>query len=183
MMRRICVFCGSSLGDLTEYADAARAMGRALAERDLELVFGGGKIGLMGVVADAVLENGGRAIGVIPRALEARELAHEGLSELHVVSSMHERKAMMEELSDAFIAMPGGLGTYEEILEILTWAQLDIHPKPSALLNVAGYFDALMGVLQQAVDRGFMPPKSFGNLYLGTEPLELLDACEKYPMA
>ncbi len=180
MMRRVCVFCGSNLGDRTEYAEAARAMGRALVDRDLELVYGGGRIGLMGVLADTVLENGGRATGVIPKALEAREVAHGGLSELRVVSTMHERKAMMEQLSDAFIAMPGGLGTFEEILEILTWAQLGIHPKPSGLLNVAGYFDPLMEVLHQAADRGFMPPQSLDNLYLGTEPLELLDACENH---
>ena len=180
MMRRVCVFCGSNSGELPEYSEAARAMGRALVERDLELVFGGGKVGLMGVLADSVLDHGGRVTGVIPRALEAREVAHGGLSELHVVASMHERKAMMEDLSDAFIAMPGGLGTFEEILEILTWAQLEIHPKPSGLLNVSGYYDTLMEFLHQAVDQGFVPRSSLECLYLGTEPHSLLDACENH---
>ncbi len=176
-MRRVCVFCGSNLGDRPEYAEAARSMGRALLERDLELVFGGGNIGLMGVVADTVLAGGGRVTGVIPRALEEREVAHYGVTELRVVSSMHERKAMMEDLSDAFIALPGGIGTFEEILEILTWSQLEIHPKPSGLLNVAGYYDKLMNVLQQAVDAGFMPERSLDSLYVGTDAGPLLEAC------
>ncbi len=176
-MRRVCVFCGSNLGDRPEYAEAARSMGRALLERDLELVFGGGNIGLMGVVADTVLAGGGRVTGVIPRALEEREVAHYGVTELRVVSSMHERKAMMEDLSDAFIALPGGIGTFEEILEILTWSQLEIHPKPSGLLNVAGYYDKLMDVLQQAVDAGFMPERSLDSLYVGTGAGPLLEAC------
>jgi uncharacterized protein (TIGR00730 family) len=180
MMHRVCVFCGSNSGKLPEYSEAARAMGRALAEREIELVFGGGKVGLMGVLADAVLDQGGRVTGVIPKALEAREVAHEGLSELHVVASMHERKAMMENLSDAFIAMPGGLGTFEEILEILTWAQLKIHPKPSGLLNVAGYYDTLEKFLHQAVEQGFIPASSLDGLYLGTEPGKLLEACARH---
>ncbi|MDE0884441.1 MAG: TIGR00730 family Rossman fold protein [Myxococcota bacterium] len=180
-LRRVCVFCGSNLGDRPAYEQAARAMGRSLLERDLELVFGGGHVGLMGVVADTVLEGGGRVIGVIPRALEERELAHRGLTELRVVSSMHERKAMMENLSDAFIAMPGGIGTFEEILEILTWSQLEIHPKPSGLLNVEGYYDTLIALLDQAIDGGFMPASSLDSLYSGTDSGALLEACAVHP--
>jgi hypothetical protein len=157
-------------------------MGQSLLERDLELVFGGGHIGLMGVVADTVLEGGGRVIGVIPRALEERELAHRGLTELHVVSSMHERKAMMEDLSDAFIAMPGGIGTFEEILEILTWSQLEIHPKPSGLLNVEGYYDKLIALLDQAIASGFMPASSLDSLYSGTDSGALIEACAAHPV-
>ena len=179
-MRRVCVFCGSNVGDLPEYAEAARAMGRALASQGLELVFGGGRIGLMGVVADTVLEHGGRVTGVIPRALEARELAHRDLTELRVVDSMHQRKAMMEELSDAFIALPGGIGTFEEILEILTWAQLEIHPKPAGLLNVAGYYDLLLGLLDQAVAAGFMPGSSLDVLYTGEDAGALIEACRQH---
>ena len=156
-------------------------MGRSLLERDLELVFGGGDIGLMGVVADTVLEGGGRVIGVIPKALEDREVAHYGLTELHVVASMHERKAMMEDLSDAFIAMPGGIGTFEEILEILTWSQLKIHPKPSGLLNVEGYYDKLIALLDQAVASGFMPASSLDSLYVDPDPGPLLEACAVHP--
>ncbi|MDG2336124.1 MAG: TIGR00730 family Rossman fold protein [Myxococcota bacterium] len=181
-LRRLCVFCGSNRGDRPAYAQAARAMGQSLLERDLELVFGGGHIGLMGVVADTVLEGGGRVIGVIPRALEERELAHRGLTELHVVSSMHERKAMMEDLSDAFIAMPGGIGTFEEILEILTWSQLEIHPKPSGLLNVEGYYDKLIALLDQAIASGFMPASSLDSLYSGTDSGALIEACAAHPV-
>ena len=178
-MRRVCVFCGANVGDLPEYAEAARAMGRALASQGLELVFGGGNIGLMGVVADTVLEHGGRVTGVIPRALEERELAHRGVTDLRVVESMHQRKAMMEELSDAFIALPGGIGTFEEILEILTWAQLDLHPKPAGLLNVAGYYDLLLGLLEKAVASGFMPESSLNALYTDTDAAALIEACRQ----
>jgi uncharacterized protein (TIGR00730 family) len=180
MIRRVCVFCGASVGNLPEYQEAARAMGTALVERDLELVFGGGRVGLMGVLADSVLEGGGRVIGVIPRALEERELAHYAVSELRIVASMHERKATMEELSDAFIALPGGIGTFEEILEILTWAQLEIHPKAVGLLNVAGYYDKLIGLLENAVDAGFMPLRSREGLYVETDPGLLLEACQSH---
>ena len=134
-----------------------------------------------GVVADTVLEGGGRVIGVIPKALEDREVAHYGLTELHVVASMHERKAMMEDLSDAFIAMPGGIGTFEEILEILTWSQLKIHPKPSGLLNVEGYYDKLIALLDQAVASGFMPASSLDSLYVDPDPGPLLEACAVHP--
>ncbi len=179
-MRRVCVFCGSNTGDLPEYAEAARAMGLALVSQGLELVFGGGRIGLMGVVADTVLEHGGRVTGVIPRALAEREVAHLGLTELRVVESMHQRKAMMEELSDAFIALPGGIGTFEEILEILTWAQLELHPKPAGLLNVAGYYDLLLRLLEQAVESGFMPAQSLDALYTDTDATALIEACRQH---
>lgn len=179
-MRRVCVFCGSNVGDLPEYAEAARAMGLALVSQGLELVFGGGRIGLMGVVADTVLEHGGRVTGVIPRALEEREVAHLGLTELHVVEGMHQRKAMMEELSDAFIALPGGIGTFEEILEILTWAQLELHPKPAGLLNVAGYYDLLLKLLEQAVRSDFMPARSLDGLYMDTDAAALVEACRQH---
>src|ERR1043165_174167 len=142
--RRVCVFCGSSPGARPEYRQAAEAMGRLLASRRIGLVYGGGNVGLMGLLADAALSAGGEVIGVIPRHLDAREVAHRGLPDLRVVASMHERKALMADLSDAFIALPGGLGTLEEMFEILTWAQLGLHRKPCGLLNVLGYFDRLL---------------------------------------
>src|SRR5262245_59376483 len=142
-MRSVCVFCGSSLGGRPVYAEAARRLGAALAARGLELVFGGGHIGLMGVLADAVLAAGGQAVGVIPRALVEKELAHSGLTELHVVETMHQRKALMADRAGAFAALPGGYGTAEEMFEIITWSQLRIHEKPVGFLNTAGYFDGL----------------------------------------
>jgi len=159
-MERICVFCGSSSGASPAFAGAARDLGTALACRGIALVFGGGSVGLMGQIADAALEAGGEAIGVIPQSLVARELAHTGLTELHVVSTMHERKAKMVELSSAFISLPGGLGTLDETFEILTWAQLGIHAKPAGFLNVDGYFSPLLAFLDDAVRQGFVPPAS-----------------------
>ena len=153
---RICVFCGANPGLRPAYADAARELGTELARARIELVFGGGRVGLMGVIADATLAVGGRAIGVIPRSLVAREVAHEGLSEQHVVETMHERKALMVRLSDAFVALPGGFGTLDELCEVLTWAQLGFHAKPIALLNVEGYFDPLLSMFDRAVDDGFV---------------------------
>src|SRR4051812_49148308 len=144
---RVCVFCGSNPGARPEYAAAARAVGRALAERGRGLVYGGGNVGLMGVCADAALAAGGEVIGVIPDALQTAEVAHGGLTRLHVVRTMHERKALMADLSDAFAALPGGFGTLDELFEILTWAQLGIHAKPVAILNVAGFFDPLLAML------------------------------------
>ena len=138
-MKRVCVFCGSSIGAKPAYAEAARNMGRLIAERRIGLVYGGGNVGLMGVIADAALEAGGEVIGVIPLALADREIAHTGLTQLHIVDSMHTRKAMMAELSDAFIAMPGGVGTFEELFEAITWTQLGLHRKPCGLLNVDGF--------------------------------------------
>lgn len=158
-MKRLCVFCGSAVGNRPVFADTARHLGQLLALRQCELVFGGGHIGLMGVLADTVLAGGGRVIGVIPRALVERELAHTGLSELHVVDSMHERKALMAELSDGFLALPGGSGTLDELFEILTWAQLGIHAKPIGLLNVDGFFDPLLSWLDRAEEEGFIKAK------------------------
>jgi uncharacterized protein (TIGR00730 family) len=156
VLRSLCVFCGARPGHRREYATEAETLGRRLAERGLSLVYGGGRVGLMGTIADAVLAHGGRVIGVIPEALATREVAHPGLTELHVVASMHVRKAMMAERADGFIAMPGGVGTLEELLEILTWAQLGLHAKPVGLLNVGGFYDALLGFLDHTVSEGFV---------------------------
>jgi len=155
-LKRICVFCGSSVGSRPQYAASARELGRMLAERGLGVVFGGGKVGLMGVLADAALAAGGEAIGVIPEALVAREIGHSGLTKLHVVRSMHERKTLMADLADAFIALPGGYGTFEEFFEAVTWTHLGIHKKPCGLLNVDGYYDALLALLGRAVADGFI---------------------------
>jgi len=155
-MKRVCVYCGSATGGRPEYSDAARALGKALAARGLGLVFGGGRIGMMGVLARTVLAQGGEAIGVIPRALHEMELALEEVTDLRVVKDMHERKATMADLADAFIALPGGFGTIEELFEILTWAQLAIHAKPVGVLNVEGYFDPLMRFVEHATTEGFL---------------------------
>lgn len=174
-MKSICVFCGSSVGSREVYAEAARRMGRLLAERGLRTVYGAGNIGLMGVLADAVLEAGGEIIGVIPEALVARELAHNGLTGLRIVHSMHERKAQMADLSDAFLALPGGFGTFEELCETLTWVQLGIHEKPCGLLNVAGYFDPLIAQFDRAVEDRFLSPEHRDLLQVSTEPADLLE--------
>lgn len=168
------MFCGSSSGARPEYAAAARALGAVLAERHIELVYGGGNVGLMGVLADAVLERGGAVTGVIPESLRARELAHAGLNRLHVVDSMHSRKALMADLSDGFVAMPGGLGTLEELLEIATWAQLDLHERPIGLLNVSGYFDPLLGMLDRAVAEHFLRPEHRDLLLVSDDPRALV---------
>ena len=152
----ICVFCGSSAGSRPAYAAAARELGRTLAERGVGVVFGGGKVGLMGVLADAALAAGGEVIGVIPEALVARELGHTGLTKLHVVRSMHERKTLMADLASAFIALPGGYGPFEEFFEAVTWTQLGIHQKPCGLLNVGGYYDSLLRLIERAVADGFI---------------------------
>ena len=176
MAQRICVFCGSSAGGRPEYAAAARAMGVALARRGIGLVYGAGNIGLMGILADAALEAGGEVIGVIPEALVAREVAHAGLTEMRVVQSMHERKALMADLSEAFIAMPGGFGTFEEFCEVLTWSQLSIHTKPCGLLNVAGYYDPLLALFDHAVLEKFLRPEHRALVLEETDPDRLLDA-------
>lgn len=170
-----CVFTGSRFGVRAEYADAARVLGRALVERGYGLVYGGGKVGLMTVIADTVLELGGFVTGVIPSALVSREVAHRGLTELRIVESMHERKALMGELSDGFIAMPGGIGTMEEFFEVLSWAQLGIHNKPCALLNVAGYYDRLIQFVDHALDHDFVKPKHRALLVVESDPAKLLD--------
>jgi uncharacterized protein (TIGR00730 family) len=174
-MRRICVFCGSSAGIRPVYAETARVLGRLMVERNLGLVYGGGNVGLMGTIADAVTEGGGHVVGVIPEALMKRELAHRGVAELLIVQSMHERKAKMAELSDAFIAMPGGFGTFEEFCEILTWAQLGLHRKPCGMLNVEGYYDPLISLFDQAVSEGFLHPENRRLVIQETDPERLLD--------
>jgi uncharacterized protein (TIGR00730 family) len=178
-MKSLGVFCGSSTGASEIYAEAARHLASALVEQDLTMVFGGGHIGLMGVLADAVLARGGQAIGVIPRALVDRELAHRSC-ELRVVESMHERKAVMAEISDGFVALPGGFGTLDELFEILTWAQLGIHTKPIGLLNVAGYFDLLLGWVDQAVREDFITRQDRDLLLSEAEPKRLLDRLIKW---
>ena len=155
-MKRICVFCGSNGGADGIYLETAEKVGKFLARENIELVYGGGRIGLMGRVADTVLANGGRVIGAIPEALAIKEVAHQGLTDLHIVDSMHERKALMAELSDGFIAMPGGFGTFEEFCEIITWAQLGIHQKPCALLNVNGFYDHLIALFDHSNRQNFI---------------------------
>jgi uncharacterized protein (TIGR00730 family) len=155
-LKRVCVFCGSSTGNKPVYQDAATALGRYLAANGIGLVYGGGRVGLMGKIADAVLGAGGEAIGVIPRDLADKEIAHAGLTKLHVVASMHERKALMADLAEAFILLPGGFGSWEEFCEIVTWLQLGIHHKPCGIFNVAGYYDALLAQASHAVAEGFL---------------------------
>jgi uncharacterized protein (TIGR00730 family) len=179
-IKNICVYCGSSPGRLDLYADAARTVAEALVKRDIGLVYGGASVGIMGVVADHVLALGGRVVGVIPESLATREVAHHGLTELHVTRSMHERKTMMAELSDGFIAMPGGIGTLEEIFEIWTWAQLGLHHKPCGLLNVAGYFDPLHAFLDHTVAEGFVKPVVRGMLMVEEEPERMLERFATY---
>jgi uncharacterized protein (TIGR00730 family) len=179
-MKRICVYCGSNPGRLPDYREAAAELGRELVRRNIGLVYGGAGIGVMGAVADAVLENGGEAIGVIPQSLATREVAHTGLSELIVVTSMHERKAHMAELADGFVALPGGWGTFEEIFEILTWAQLGIHAKPCGLLNVANYFAHLALFLQHAMDERFVRKEYKPMIIMEQEPGTLLDRFSTY---
>ena len=179
-MKRICVYCGSSPGVRPEYVRAARQLGQALVSRDIELVYGGGRVGVMGEIAHAVLEAGGEVIGVIPRGLVDKEVAFTDLSDLRVVSSMHERKALMVELSDGFIALPGGLGTFEELLEVLTWAQLSIHHKPCGLLNVCGYYTKLVGFLDHAVAEQFLQSQHRSMLVMDESPAALLDRFEAY---
>ena len=174
-MTRVCVFCGSSAGVRPEYAEAARTLAAELVSRGLGLVYGGGSVGLMGALADAVLREGGEVIGVIPGPLATRELAHPKVTEMRVVGSMHERKATMASLVDGFIALPGGLGTLEEAFEILTWSQLGIHRKPVGLLNVEGYYDGLLHFLAHAVREGFVAPQYFALLLCADSPGELLD--------
>ncbi|HVG77171.1 MAG TPA: TIGR00730 family Rossman fold protein [Patescibacteria group bacterium] len=175
-MQRICVFCGSSVGSDPAYAAAARDLGRTLVARGLSLVYGGGHVGLMGVLADAVLAAGGQVAGVIPHALNAREIAHSRLTTLHVVDSMHERKARMAAMSDAFIALPGGFGTYEEFFEVVTWTQLGVHKKPCGILNVAGFYDPVIQLLDHAVREEFVRPQHRQAILVDSNPARLLDA-------
>ena len=175
-MRRICVFCGAAPGNDPRYTAAAADLGKALAARSIELVTGGGKVGLMGVVADATLAADGRVIGIIPRFLEEREVAHRGLTELHVVESLHERKALMHQLSDGFIVLPGGFGTLDEVMESVTWAQLGLHAKPIGIVNVAGYFDDLLAFVEGAREAGFIPPAHGEILIVRDDATALVDA-------
>ncbi|AQQ06183.1 Rossman fold protein, TIGR00730 family [Roseibium algicola] len=179
-MKSICVFCGSSYGALEAYADIARETGRAIAEQGYTLVYGGAKVGLMGTVADAALEAGGKVIGVLPRSLQDKEIGHEGLSELHLVDSMHERKAMMADLSDAFIALPGGVGTLEEIFEVWTWGQLGYHKKPCGFLNAEGYYDHLIAFLDHQTEQGFTKQVMRDMAQIASSPLDMIRQFENY---
>jgi len=180
LKRKICLFMGSRTGARSEYMEAAREIGRELVERGYGLVYGGGNVGLMTVVADRVLELHGHVTGVIPEALVEKEVVHRGLSDLRVVHSMHERKAAMAELSDGFIALPGGIGTLEEFFEVLSWAQLGIHNKPCGLLNVAGYFQHLIQFVDYAVEQDFLKPKHRSLLLVEEEPRSLLGRFEQF---
>jgi uncharacterized protein (TIGR00730 family) len=177
---RVCVFCGSSLGDHQDYARAAREVGTLLARESIGIVYGGGDRGLMGAIADAALAAGGHVIGVIPGHLEAREFAHKGLSDLRVVRTMHERKAMMADLADGFVGLPGGLGTMEEFFEMVTWSQLGIHAKPAVLLNVRGYYDLVERFLDHAVVEGFLPSEHRALIAICRESDTILDALRSF---
>lgn len=183
MIRRVAVFCGSSSGNSGSYTAAAQEVGALLGRHGLDLVYGGGRVGLMGAVADACLEAGGRVIGVIPQALADREVAHRNLTRLHIVGSMHERKALMAELSDAFLALPGGHGTWDELFEALTWTQLGIQHKPCGLLNVAGYYDSMIAMIEKALADGFIRPEHRGLLLHDSGVSRLLDRLTRTPVA
>jgi uncharacterized protein (TIGR00730 family) len=170
----ICVFCGSASGDAPEYSSAARRVGLTLAREGIDLVYGGGRVGLMGIVAQAALESGGRVIGVIPEALATKEIAHDGLTELHVVADMHERKALMATRSTAFLTLPGGIGTFEEFFEILSWGALGIHQKPIGVLNVGGYFDPLVALLDHGIRAQFIHRESLSPLLTSDRPEALI---------
>jgi hypothetical protein len=179
-MKSITIFCGSSDGSEEIYRSQAISLGKTLARRNIQIVYGGAKVGLMGAVADAALEEGGAVTGVLPRFLRTREIAHEGLSELVMVDSMHERKTKMHELSDGFIALPGGFGTLEELFEILTWAQLGLHKKPVGLLNVEGFYDHLQHLLNTMVAKGFLNEVNYSMLLVGNDIPELLEKMNRY---
>lgn len=173
--KRLCVFCGSSHGAHPAYIEAAKQVGAELARRGIALVYGGGNVGLMGVLADSVLASAGEVIGVIPEALMTKEVGHRGLPDLRIVKTMHERKALMAELSDGFIALPGGIGTFEEFFEIVTWAQLGLHSKPCALLNVNGFYDPLLRLLDHAIEERFVKPKQRALVLVETDFKVLVD--------
>lgn len=179
-LRSLCVYCGSSRGAKPEYMETARAFGQQLAERGITLVYGGGNVGLMGAVADGALDAGGRVIGVIPHALIEMEVAHSALTELYAVDDMHARKAKMAELSDAFVALPGGIGTLEEIFEVLTWNQLHLHTKACALLNIAGYYDSMCAFLRNMVTERFLRQENLDTLLVETDPIALLERLAQY---
>jgi uncharacterized protein (TIGR00730 family) len=171
----ICVYCGSRHGARSAYTQAAQALGQAIGQRGWQLVYGGGKVGLMGEVADATLAAGGRVVGVIPQTLQDREVGHPGLSELHVVQTMHQRKQLMAERADIFIALPGGIGTLEELYEVWTWRQLGYHDQPIGLLNTEGYYDALLAFMDHTVAEGFLSPEQRTHVQLGQDPVALLE--------
>ena len=179
-MKRICVYCGSSPGKRADYLESARTLATELVKRDLGLVYGGASVGIMGAIADAVLADGGEVVGVIPKTLMDKEVSHSGLTELIVVDSMHERKAIMAKMSDGFIALPGGLGTIEELFEVLTWSQLGFHDKPCALLNVKGYYDNLSLFLDHAVEQQFIKRAHRETLLMDERPDKLLDQMSSY---
>lgn len=182
-MRRICVYAGSNPGSDPAYANSARELARLLAARGIGLVYGGGRVGLMGVLADTVLDAGGDAIGVMPQALVDKEIGHTGLTELHVVGSMHERKALMADLSDAFVALPGGLGTLDELFEVYTWAQLGLHRKPCGLLNVEGYYQHLADFLDHAVGERFVRDEHRDMLIVEEDPATMLERLQRFDPA
>jgi len=179
-VRSVCVFCGASTGANPAYRDAAIALGRAIAQRGLKLVYGGGAVGLMGIVANAAMAAGGEVVGIIPQSLLDAEVGHKGLTRLEVVDGMHARKARMAELSDAFIALPGGLGTLEELFEVWTWGQLGYHAKPLGLLDVNGFYEKLGGFLDHVVEEGFVRPQHRAMLQLAQQPDQLLDAMDSF---
>jgi len=179
-LKKICVYCGSGSGNKLYYEEEARYLGRLFVEQGIELIYGGARVGIMGAIADEVMNEGGKVTGVIPQNLVRREVAHDGVMDLRVVDSMHERKALMAELSDGFIALPGGLGTLEELSEILTWAQLGLHTKPTGVLNIGGYYDRLIGFLDYAVDEGFVKPVNRSLLLIRDKAEELLNDFEEY---
>lgn len=180
-IRSVCVYCGSSEGTLSSWKTSAHAFGMLLAERGIRLVYGGGAVGLMGAVADGALAAGGSVVGVIPSALMEKELGHPGLTELHVVSNMHERKLKMADLADAFVSLPGGIGTLEELFETFTWKQLSFHEKPCSILNLEGYYDSLMLFLKHAVESGYLKPGHLADLIVETEPKQLLERLANAP--
>lgn len=179
-MKRITVFCGSSMGNKEVFKTKAIRLGKALVQRKIDLVYGGAKVGIMGVIADAVLQEGGKVTGVLPRFLQAKELAHEGLTDLILVDTMHERKTKMNELSDGMLALPGGFGTLEELFEILTWGQLGLHKKPVAILNINGFYDSLIQLIQVMVDNGFLKQLNREMLLTDENIDKILDKMENY---
>lgn len=179
-MNRLCVYCGSSSGSSKVYLSAARELGKLLVQQEIGLVYGGSSLGIMGAIADTMLEGGGHVTGIIPNALHGKEIAHTGLTELHVVDSMHERKSLMAVLSDGFIAMPGGFGTLEEIIEVITWGQLGFHDKPCGLLNVAGYFDQLLAFLDHSQAQGFLHAEHRHMLLVADTPAGLFEQFAAY---
>lgn len=179
-IRRVCIFCGSSMGHRDTYRTTAREVARGLAQGGMELVYGGASVGLMREIADTMIAEGGRVIGVIPEVLVEKEVAHEGITDLRLVGSMHERKALMNDLSDAFVTLPGGFGSIEELFEVLTWAQLGLHQKPIGLLNIDGYYDGLLQWLDHAVAEGFLKPSSRNLLLVHSSPSALAQALAEY---